>query len=141
MDELREKRAIALKKVGISKKDAEDYRKSARKYYVEYRGREGNAVTSEILAHTKRLADIRRTMGVEIAGVIFEGNLTVTFIFYVNGDPEDAFFEKNVFMGASDFEKELERQTANNFIPNEMEQKHVIYKVGQEVDIIINSQQ
>lgn len=138
--DIREKRAIALKKVGIPKKDAELYRKSAREYYVEYRGRESNVITEDILAKTKQLADVRRRMDVEIAGVIFEGNLTVTFIFYVNGDPEDAFFEKNVFMGASDFEKELERQIADNFIPDRTGRKHVIYKVGHEVYAVTNNQ-
>lgn len=138
--DIREKRTIALKKVGISKKDAETYRKSAREYYVEYRGRESNVITEDILAKTKQLADIRRKMDVEIAGVIFEGNLTVTFIFYVNDDLEDAFFEKNVFMSASDFEKELERQIADNFIPDGTEQKHVIYRTAQEVDVVINNQ-
>lgn len=92
--DIREKRTIALKRVGISKKDAELYRKSAREYYVEYRGRESNVITEDILAKTKQLADVRRRMDVEIAGVIFEGNLTVTFIFYVNGDPEDAFLKR-----------------------------------------------
>lgn len=138
--DIREKRTIALKRVGISKKDAELYRKSAREYYVEYRGRESNVITEDILAKTKQLADVRRRMDVEIAGVIFEGNLTVTFIFYVNGDPEDAFFEKNVFMSASDFEKELERQIADNFIPDGTGQKHVIYKVGHEVYAVTNNQ-
>lgn len=136
---IREKRTIALKKVGIPKKDAETYRKSAREYYVEYRGRESSVITEDILAKTKQLADIRRRMDVEIAGAIFEGNLTVTFIFYVNDNPEDAFFEKNVFMSASNFEKELERQIADNFIPNGTEQKHVIYRAAQEVDVVINN--
>lgn len=136
---IREKRTIALKKVGIPKKDAETYRKSAREYYVEYRGRESNVITEDILVKTKQLADVRRKIDVEIAGVIFESNLTVTFIFYVNDDPEDAFFEKNVFKSASDFEKELERQIADNFIPDGTEQKHVIYRSSQEVDVLIKN--
>lgn len=137
--DIREKRAIALKKVGIPKKEDETYRKSAREYYAVYRGRESNVITDDILAKMRKLADMRRRMDVEIAGAIFEDNLTVTFIFYVNDDPEDAFFEKDVFLSASDFEKEIDRQIAYNFVPDETEQKHVIYRVGYEVDILLNN--
>lgn len=122
------------------KKDAESYRKSAREYYVEYRGRESDVITEDILIKTKQLAGVRRRMDVEIVGVIFEGNLAVTFIFYVNDDPEDALFEKNVFMSASDFEKELKRQIADNFIPDGTGQKHVIYKIEHEVYAVTNNQ-
>lgn len=43
-------------------------------------------------------------------------------------------------MSASDFEKELERQIADNFIPDGTGQKHVIYKVGHEVYAVTNNQ-
>ena len=135
MNKLKENRAIALKQVGINKKEIEEYRKSSREYFVQYRGRESEKITQEILSKVGLLADVRRTLGVEIAGVLFEDNLTVTFIFYVNDDPKDAFFEKNVFANASDFETELDRQTAPNFIPDMSEQKHVICKIGQEVEV------
>lgn len=92
-------------------------------------------ITQELLSKVKSLADVRRNMGVEVAGVIFEDNLNATFIFYVNDDPKDAFYEKNCFMSVTDFEKEIDRQIAPNFIPDMTAQKHVIYKYGHELEI------
>lgn len=135
MNNLKANRVIALKQVGINKKEVEDYRKSSREYFVQYRGREGKLITQELLSKLNTLVDIRRNMGVEIAGVLFEDSLNVTFIFYVNGDPKDAFYEKDCFMNASDFEKEIDRQIAPNFIPDMDTQKHVIYKCGHELEI------
>lgn len=135
MKNLKSNRVIALKQVGINKKEVESYRKSSREYFVQYRGRESNVVTQELLSKIKILADIRRNMKVEIAGVLFEDDLNVTFIFYVNGDPKDAFYERNCFMSASDFEKEIDRQIAPNFIPDMDKQKHVICKYGHELEI------
>lgn len=135
MSNLKANRVIALKQVGINKKEVEDYRKSSREYFVQYRGRECKAITQELLSKINILADMRRNMGVEIAGVIFEDNLNATFIFYVNDDPKDAFYEKNCFLNASDFEKEIDRQIAPNFIPGMDDQKHVIYKCGHELEI------
>lgn len=135
MKNLKSNRVIALKQVGVNKKEVENYRKSSREYFVQYRGRESNVVTQELLSKIKILADIRRRMEVEIAGVLFEDDLNVTFIFYVNGDPEDAFYERNCFMSASDFEKEIDRQIAPNFIPDMGKQKHVICKYGHELEI------
>ena len=79
MNNLKANRVIALKQVGIPRKDVEDYRKSDREYFVQYRGRDSKVITPESLAKVGLLADIRRRMGVEIAGAIFEDNLTVTF--------------------------------------------------------------
>lgn len=135
MNNLKANRVIALKQVGVNRKEVEDYRKSSREYLVQYRGREGKLITQELLAKVKTLADICRNMGVEIAGVLFEDNLNVTFIFYVNDDPKDAFYEKNCFMSTSDFEKEIDRQIAPTFIPDVDAQKHVIYKCGHELEI------
>ncbi len=136
MNNLKANRVIALKQVGINKKDVEDYRKSSREYFVQYRGRESNVITQEILAKVATLANIRRKNGVEICGVLFDNNLEVTFLYYVDDDPKDAFYEKNVFMNASDFEKELDRQIAPNFIPDMGTQKHVICKQGYEAEFI-----
>lgn len=137
MNKLKENRAIALKQVGINKKEVEEYRKSSREYFVQYRGRESEVITQEILAKVSSLADVRRLMGIEIAGVLFEDNLTVTFIFYVNDDPKDAWYEKNVFLNATDFETELDRQIAPNFIPDTSTNgNHVIYKDGFEAEFI-----
>lgn len=135
MDKLKANRVIALKQVGMPKKDVEEYRKSAREYFVQYRGRESNLLTPEILAKTKLLADIRRKDGVEIAGALFDDNLTVTYLFYVNDDPKDAFYEKNVFLSASDYEMELDRQISPTFIPDMSDAKHVICQYGTEVEI------
>ena len=134
MNNLKANRVIALKQVGIPRKDVEDYRKSDREYFVQYRGRDSKVITPESLAKVGLLADIRRRMGVEIAGAIFEDNLTVTFLFYVDDDPKDAFYEKSVFFNASDFATELDRQIAPNFIPDMKGQKHVIYKTGYEAE-------
>lgn len=101
---------------------------------MQYRGREGKLVTQELLSKLNILADVRRNMGVEIAGVLFEDNLDATFIFYVNDDPKDAFYERNCFMSAFDFEKEIDRQITPNFIPEMEAQKHVIYKCGHELE-------
>ena len=135
MDKLKANRVIALKQVGMPKKDVEEYRKSAREYLVQYRGRESNLLTPEILAKTKLLADIRRKDGVEIAGALFDDNLTVTYLFYVNDDPKDAFYEKNVFLSAYDYEMELDRQISPTFIPDMSDAKHVICQYGTEVEI------
>lgn len=135
MNNLKTNRVIALKQVGVNRKEVEGYRKSSREYLVQYRGREGKLITQELLAKVKTLADVRRNMRVEIAGVLFEDNLNVTFIFYVNDDPKDAFYEKNCFMSTSDFEKEIDRQIAPTFIPDVDAQKHVIYKCGHELEI------
>ncbi len=135
MNNLKANRVIALKQVGINKKEVEDYRKSSREYFVQYRGREGKLITQELLSKVEILADVRRNMGVEIAGVLFEDNLNATFIFYVNDDPKDAFYEKNCFMSISDFVKEIDRKIAPNFIPDIDAQKHVIYKCGHELEI------
>lgn len=137
MDKLKANRAIALRQVGIPKKDVEEYRKSTREYFVQYRGKVIQLLTSEILAKTKLLADIRRRYGVEIAGILFDDNLTVTYLFYVNDDPKDAFFEKNVFLSVSDYEKELDRQISSSFIPDMSEEKHVICKDGHEMKEIM----
>ena len=134
MDKLKANRVIALKQVGIPKKDVEEYRKSAREYFVQYRGRERHLLTSEILEKTNLLADVRRKSGIEIAGVLFDDNLTVTFLFYVDNDPKDAFYEKNEFLSVSDYEKELDRQISPTFIPDMSNQKHVICKNGQEIE-------
>ena len=136
MNNLKKNRAIALKKVGINKKEINDYLKSSREYFVQYRGRDSKLITPTILEKMGVLADVRREMGIEIAGVIFENNLRVTFLFYVDGNPEDAWFERNDFLDAEDFEEELERQIASNFIPD-MKRKQVFYKYGTEVDLII----
>lgn len=117
MNNLKTNRVIALKQVGVNKKEVEDYRKSSREYFVQYRGREGKLITQELLSKLNILADVRRNMGVEIAGVLFEDNLNATFIFYVNDDPKNAFYEKDCFMNTFDFEKEIDRQIAPNFIP------------------------
>ena len=135
MNNLKANRVVALKQVGLNKREIEDFRKSGREYFVQYRGRESKVITQELLAKVKILADVRRNMGVEIAGVLFEDNLKATFIFYVNGDPKDAFYEKNCFMSVPDFEKEIDRQIAPNFIPDMDAQKHVIYKCGHELEI------
>lgn len=135
MSNLKANRVIALKQVGVNKKEVEEYRKSSREYFVQYRGREGKLITQELLAKVKILADVRRNTGVEIAGVLFEDNLIATFIFYVNGDPKDAFYERNCFMSSSDFGKEVDRQIAPTFIPDMEAQKHVIYKCGHELEI------
>lgn len=135
MDKLKANRVIALKQVGMPKKDVEEYRKSAREYFVQYRGRESHLLTPEILAKTKLLADIRRKDGIEIAGALFDDNLTVTYLFYVNDDPKDAFYEKNVFLSSSDYETELDRQISPTFIPDMSDSKHVICKYGTEVEI------
>lgn len=128
MNNIKANRVIALKQVGIPRKDVEDYRKSDREYFVQYRGRDSKVITPELLAKVELLADNRRRMGVEIVGAIFEDNLTVTFLFYVDDDPKDAFYEKNVFFNSSDFETELDRQIAPNFIPCVGGQKHVILR-------------
>ena len=91
-------------------------------------------LTPEILEKTQLLADVRRKSGIEIAGVLFDDNLTVTFLFYVDNDPKDAFYEKNEFLSVSDYEKELDRQISPTFIPDMNNQKHVICKYGQEVE-------
>ena len=135
MDKLKANRVIALKQVGMPKKDVEEYRKSAREYFVQYRGRESHLLTPAIFAKTKLLADIRRKDGIEIAGALYDDNLTVTFLFYVNDDPKDAFYEKNVFLSASDYETELDRQISPTFIPDMSDAKHVICKYGTEVEI------
>ena len=135
MDNLKANRVIALKQVGIPKKNVEEYRKSAREYFVQYRGRESYLLTPEILAKTKLLVDIRRKDGIEIAGVLFDDNLTVTYLFYVDDDPKDAFYEKNVFLSASDYEMELDRQISPTFIPDMSDAKHVICKYGNEIEI------
>ena len=135
MNNLIANRVIALKQVGVNRKEVEEYRKSSREYFVQYRGRECKAITQEMLLKVNILANIRRNMGVEIAGVLFEDNFNVTFIFYVNDDPKDAFYEKNCFRSTSDFEKEMDRQIAPNFIPDVDEQKHMIYKCGNELEI------
>lgn len=136
MNNLKANRVIALKQVGINKKDVEDYRKSSREYFVQYSGRDSAILTPELLSKVKMLADVRRHMGIEIAGVLFEDNLTATFIFYVNDDPKDAWYEKNVFLNSIDFETELDRQIASNFIPDMGNQKHVICRQGYEAEFV-----
>lgn len=136
MNNLKKNRAIALKKVGVGAKEVNDYLKSSREYFVQYRGRNSKLITPAILEKLGALADVRRGMDVEIAGVIFEDNLRVTFLFYVDGNPEDAWFERNVFLNVRDFEVELDRQIASNFIPD-MKKKQVFYKYGMELDLMI----
>lgn len=140
MNNLKSNRVIALKQVGVNKKEVENYRKSGREYFVQYSGRQSQLITRELLSKVETLADARRKIGVEIAGVLFEDNLTATFIFYVNDDPKDAFYEKNSFLDASDFEKELDRQIAPTFSPNTEGQKHVIYKHGHELEFYMTNQ-
>lgn len=137
MNDLKKNRVIALRKLGVNRKEVEDYRKSIREYLVLYYGRQSEVITPIRLATIGKLAEIRRAMGIEIAGVIFENNLSVTFLFYVDGNPEDAWFERNDFENAEDFEIELNRQTSDRFIPDMSGQKQVFYKYGNEWDIIL----
>ena len=137
MENLKKNRVIALRKLGVDRKEVEEYRKSIREYLVLYYGTSSEVITPILLAKIGKLAEVRRVMGVEIAGVIFENNLSVTFLFYVDGNPEEAWFERNDFECAEDFEIELNRQTSEKFIPDMSEQKHVIYKYGKEWDIIL----
>lgn len=136
MDKLKANRVVALKQVGIPKKDVEEFRKSSREFFVQYTGRNREVITTEILEKIHQLIIMRRTMGVEIAGVILEDNLDVIFLFYVDNDPMDAFYEKNSFASATDFEMELDRQIAPNFIPDMSDQKHVICINGTEAFVV-----
>lgn len=108
---------------------------------MQYKGRQSNVVTQEMLSKISFLADIRRSNGVEIAEVIFENNLNVTFIFYFDDDPYDAFYERIYFMSSSDFEKGLNRQIEPNFISKMKGQKQVIFKYGYEIDLLLFKKQ
>lgn len=72
MNNLKANRVITLKQVGINKKDVEDYRKSSRKYFVQYRGGENNVISQKILAKVATLANICRKNGVELCGALFD---------------------------------------------------------------------
>lgn len=137
MNNLKAKRVIALKKVGVARRDVEEFRKSCRDYLIQYRGYYSDVITPSLLQKVGELIEVRREMGIEIAGVLFEDNLTATFIFYVDGDPENAWFERNSFFSYLDFTKELERQIKVNFIPDMSEQKHVFCKNGKMMDMIL----
>lgn len=137
MNNLKSKRVIALKKVGVARRDVEEFRKSCREYLVQYRGYYSEVITPGLLQKVGELVEVRRKMGIEIAGVLFEDDLTVTFIFYIDGDPENAWYERNSFFGYLDFVNELERQIKVNFIPDMGEQKKIIYKNGALLDMIL----
>lgn len=137
MTNLKAKRVIALRKVGVARRDVEEFRKSSRNYLVQYRGYFSEVITPSLLQKVGKLIEARREIGIEIAGVLFEDNLTATFIFYVDDDPENAWYERNTFFSYLDFVNELERQIKVNIIPNMNEQKKVFCKIGDRVDIIL----
>lgn len=62
MNNLKAKRVMALKQVGVKRKEVEDYCKSGREHFVQYRGREGKLITQELLSKLNILADVRRNM-------------------------------------------------------------------------------
>lgn len=66
MNNLKTNRVITLKKVGLNKREIEEYRRSSREYFVQYRGRECKLITQELLSKVNILADVRRNTGVEI---------------------------------------------------------------------------
>ena len=137
MENLRRKRAAALKQVGISNSEVKEYLNSSREYYIQYRDGSSKLLTDAIWDKFRKLADVRRKMDIEIAGVIFEGDLSVTVIFYVDDNPEDAWFERNIFLSISDFVKELDRQSNRMFSPDMSEGKKIFYKKGMEIDFVL----
>lgn len=136
MNNLKQKKVIALRKVGVDRKTAEVFRRSANDYLLTYTGRNPELITTELKGKLITLFEERRKQGVEVAGIFFKDNFEVTFIFYVDDNPEDAWFERSPFSSYEEFEKELERQLDPLFIPDMSVNKHVIAPEGMQANIV-----
>lgn len=120
----------ALKQVKVAPYLIKEFEKSSAVVMKAYHGRLAHLITNDVLAKCYALIEKRKEIGVEVAGMIFEDNMTVTFIYYVDGNPEDAWFERDVFFNVEDFEKELDFQLCENYIPDMSGQRRVMYKEG-----------
>ncbi len=128
----------ALKKVGVDKKAIKDFEKSSAEVLKAYYGRESYLVTSDLLEKCYALINKRKEIGVEVAGMIFQDNLTVTFIYFVDGNPEEAFFDRDIFWNVEEFEKELDFQLCENYIPDLSGQRRIFYKEGMYIKLLDN---
>lgn len=128
--EIKRDNGKALETVGVDNYLIKEFKKSSAEVMKAYRGRVAHLITKELLDKCYALIEKRKEIGVEVAGMIFEDNLTVTFIYYVDENPEDAWFERDVFFNMEDFEKELDFQLCENYIPDMSGQRRVIYQEG-----------
>ena len=128
----------ALKKVGVDSQAVKDFEKSSAEVLKIYYGRESHLVTTDLLDKCYALIEKRKEIGVEVAGMIFQDNLTVTFIYFVDGNPEEAFFDRDIFWNVKDFEKELDFQLSENYIPDLRGQRRIFYKEGMFIKFLDN---
>lgn len=127
----KKKRAIALKRVAsLTSKEINAYLKSPSEILVTYSGRNRLQMSATLKEKLLLLVEKRKEWNVDIAGIFFKDNLEVTFIFYINGNPEDAYYEKNNFYNQYCFEVELDMQLQMDFIPPEGSMLHVFYPEG-----------
>lgn len=140
---LKEKRAQALKQVMpyINNKTLKQYLNSPYDYFIDYRNNGDYRITSDVLSKLIKLANLRRELGIEFSGVLFNQNNNVTFIFYINDNPQDAWYESNTFQNMADFEKELERQSNELFVPDKAKEGYkMFYKQGSEIAIYLKDE-
>lgn len=138
----KEKRAKALKQVMpfINSKTLREYLSSPYEYFIDYQT-SGYRMPPNILSKLIKLAHLRKEVGVEFSGVLFNQNNKVTFIFYINDNPQDAWYESNTFQNMADFEKELERQSNELFVPDKAKEGYkMFYKQGSEIAIYLKDE-
>ena len=123
--------AIALKRViGLTCKELNAFMKSSNTIYVTYSGRDKFQMSNDLKEKISALVEKRKNTNVDIAGILFRNTLEVIFVYYVNGNPEDAYYEKNTFYNQSEFEMELDNQLKSDFIPPKGSTLHVFYPMG-----------
>lgn len=120
----------ALKNLGLDKSLVKAFEKSSSDIYLGYYGRNRALITKEILEKCYELARKRSKCGIEIIGILFYDNLDIKFLFYIDGNPEEVFFERNIFFNVEDLENELDRQLDDCFdLVHELtDSKRVFYK-------------
>lgn len=124
-------KSIALKKVaGLTCKEINAFMKSANDVLVTCSGRNGFYMSPALKEKLLAFIEKRKEWNITIAGIFFKDNFEATFIFYVNGNPEDAYYEKNHFFNQSDFETELDNQLQSDFMPPQGSMPHVFYQIG-----------
>lgn len=137
----KQKAVKALMNVGLDKVLVDEFKESHDKMLINFSGGSKGLITEDIMVKCYELVRKRSKYGIEIVGILFKENLEVTFLFYVDGNPENAWFERNLFFDVEDFDKELDHQLQDfiNLVYMYTDMRPVFYKGGIEIIEVIRT--
>ena len=137
----KQKAVKALMNVGLDKVLVDEFKEGHNKMLINFSGSSKGLITEDIMDKCYELVRKRSKYGIEIVGILFKENLEVTFLFYVDGNPENAWFERNLFFDVEDFDKELDHQLQDfiNLVYMYTDMRPVFYKGEIEVIEVIRS--